>query len=212
MSILSDKWIKEQSINNRLIAPFVDCSMGVKEDNVTPVTSYGLSSYGYDIRLGNSFKLFTQSVDRTPIFYIRKHYEELNVVHIDPMNFDDKLVSSVVLDDDEYLTIPGGGFALGVSLERIKLPRDISAICMEKSTLARCGLSVTITPLEAGWEGYVTLEISNKTNLPIKLTPGMGISQVLFFKGNEPCEISYSDRNGKYQNQPAQPVLPRRKL
>ncbi len=351
MPIMSDKWIKFKAEKDQLIVPFHPESRSVNEDG-TPVTSYGLSSFGYDIRLGNIFRLFNHRNSNNLNVDIRSVREAVSPDVIDPVNFNEALTSRHELRDGECITIPPHGFMLGVSKERIKLGRDFTAICMEKSTLARCftgdtkialvdgttptfleaiervkngeklfgysidndgcvavselieprkigteevlvvvldngeeiectpdhafmksdgtyieaqdmeagtsimplykddnrgvveirrdkkikdvycltapefgnfaleagvfvkncGLGVTVTPLESGWEGYVTLELSNKTDLPIKLTPGMGICQVLFIHGNEPCEISYADRNGKYQDQPPEPVLPRRKM
>lgn len=213
MSIMSDKWIKQMAESQNLIEPFFPESKSHNEDG-TPVTSYGLSSFGYDIRLGNTFRLFDVKQRRTELSQtiydvIHSQADIANV--IDPVNFKPEITTAITIRDYESLLIPPNGFVLGVSRERIKLTRDFTAVCMEKSTLARCGLCVTVTPLEAGWEGYVTLEISNKTQLPIKLTPGMGICQVLFFRGNDSCAVSYGDRNGKYQGQPPEPVLPRRK-
>ena len=387
MPIMSDKWIKFKAEKDQLIVPFHSESRSVNEDG-TPVTSYGLSSFGYDIRLGNIFRLFNHRNSNNLNVDIRSVREAVSPDVIDPVNFNEAHTTRYDLLDDEYITIPPHGFMLGVSKERIKLGNEFTAICMEKSTLARCftgdtkialadgtsptfleaierikngerlfgysvneeanitiaelieprkigreeilevvldngeiirctadhkfltldcdyveakdlvegqslyplyrtvsrgyeavyqpmdpyivrrmskakealnieigenhkvvtvrkaspgwegeqdvycltapeygnfalesgvfvhncGLCVTVTPLEAGWEGYVTLELSNKTDSPIKLTPGMGICQVLFIHGNESCEVSYADRNGKYQDQPAEPVLPRRKM
>ena len=387
MPIMSDKWIKFKAENDQLIVPFHAESRSSNEDG-TPVTSYGLSSFGYDIRLGNIFRFFNRSNPNNLNVEVRSVRDSIGPDVIDPVNFNEALTSCHELRDDECITIPPHGFMLGVSKERIKLGDEFTAICMEKSTLARCftgdtkialadgtsptfleaierikngerlfgysvneeanitiaelieprkigreeilevvldngeiirctadhkfltldcdyveakdlvegqslyplyrtvsrgyeavyqpmdpyivrrmskakealnieigenhkvvtvrkaspgwegeqdvycltapeygnfalesgvfvhncGLCVTVTPLEAGWEGYVTLELSNKTDLPIKLTPGMGICQVLFIHGTEPCEVSYADRSGKYQDQPAEPVLPRRKM
>ena len=387
MPIMSDKWIKFKAENDQLIVPFHAESRSSNEDG-TPVTSYGLSSFGYDIRLGNIFRFFNRSNPNNLNVEVRSVRDSIGPDVIDPINFNEALTSCHELRDDECITIPPHGFMLGVSKERIKLSNEFTAICMEKSTLARCftgdtkialadgtsptfleaierikngerlfgysvneeanitiaelieprkigreeilevvldngeiirctadhkfltldcdyveakdlvegqslyplyrtvsrgyeavyqpmdpyivrrmskakealnieigenhkvvtvrkaspgwegeqdvycltapeygnfalesgvfvhncGLCVTVTPLEAGWEGYVTLELSNKTDSPIKLTPGMGICQVLFIHGNESCEVSYADRNGKYQDQPPEPVLPRRKM
>ena len=390
MPIMSDKWIKHKAEKNQLIVPFHAESRSTNEDG-TPVTSYGLSSFGYDIRLGNTFRLFDFPLKKSEsievIYDIVQTTADIDNI-IDPVNFKPEFTTPITIRDYESLIIPPGGFVLGVSKERLVLGDDFTAICMEKSTLARCftgdtkialadgtsptfleaierikngerlfgysvneeanitiaelieprkigreeilevvldngeiirctadhkfltldcdyveakdlvegqslyplyrtvsrgyeavyqpmdpyivrrmskakealnieigenhkvvtvrkaspgwegeqdvycltapeygnfalesgvfvhncGLCVTVTPLEAGWEGYVTLELSNKTDLPIKLTPGMGICQVLFIHGNEPCEVSYADRSGKYQDQPAEPVLPRRKM
>ena len=387
MPIMSDKWIRQKAENEQLIVPFHAESRSNNEDG-TPVTSYGLSSFGYDIRLGNTFRFFNPADNHNRNLEIRCVRDAIGPDVIDPVNFNENLTSRHELREDECIIMPPHSFMLGVSKERIKLGNEFTAICMEKSTLARCftgdtkialadgtsptfleaierikngerlfgysvneeanitiaelieprkigreeilevvldngeiirctadhkfltldcdyveakdlvegqslyplyrtvsrgyeavyqpmdpyivrrmskakealnieigenhkvvtvrkaspgwegeqdvycltapeygnfalesgvfvhncGLCVTVTPLEAGWEGYVTLELSNKTDLPIKLTPGMGICQVLFIHGNEPCEVSYADRSGKYQDQPAEPVLPRRKM
>lgn len=368
MAILSDRWIEHHAKNHNLITPFHSESKNHLEDG-TPVTSYGLSSFGYDLSLGNSFRVFTTVVNNEIFFNANIEFEDgskldnvsitkpvtLNTDNliIDPVNFNSDL--TVLVENVKTIYIPPKGFMLGVAKERVKLARDFTGLCMEKSTLARCftgdtkialvdgtapsfleaiervnngerlfgysvdhqgsvvvselikprkigtekvievvldsgdiikctpdhkfmtlegvyieakdlkkdtslislikvnlaanhkvveirysenevedvycltapeygnfaleagvfvkncGLCVTVTPLEAGWEGYITLEISNKTDFPIKLTAGMGICQLLFFAGNEACEVSYSDRNGKYQNQPAEPVLPKRR-
>lgn len=216
MPIMSDQWITYQAQEKGLITPFVPRSMSTLEDG-TRVSSYGLSSYGYDLRLNNSFKLFNftniphelTTLQKYQVTYEHGLSEEIpnryffNSV-IDPVNFDEDL--STLLTGVKTITVPPHGFLLAVSAEYIKLGRDFTGVCMEKSTLARCGLCCTVTPLEPEWEGYLTLEISNKTNLPIVLTAGMGICQLLFLQGNEPCLTSYKDRSGKYQNQPPQPV------
>ena len=220
MAIMSDKWIESEANKSNIIVPFFPESRS-KLDDGTDVPSYGLSSYGYDLRLGNSFKLFPTvnnfSDDKYTVVKkdnTRYHYFDfVGDKEIDPCNFDQGIVKNLVLEEDaSYLLIPPKGFVLGVSMERLKIPRDVSVICMEKSTLARCGLCVTVTPAEPEWEGYLTLEISNKTMLPIRLIPGMGICQLQFFMGNEECRVSYKDRQGKYQNQPYEPVLPMRKI
>ena len=224
MAILSDRWIKHHAKNHNLITPFHSESKNHLEDG-TPVTSYGLSSFGYDLSLGNSFRVFTTVVNNEIFFNANIEFEDggkldnvsitkpvtpnTDNLIIDPVNFNSDL--TVLVENVKTIYIPPKGFMLGVAKERVKLARDFTGLCMEKSTLARCGLCVTVTPLEAEWEGYITLEISNKTDFPIKLTAGMGICQLLFFAGNEACEVSYSDRNGKYQNQPAEPVLPKRR-
>lgn len=244
MPIMSDKWIETNALNNNLIVPFINESKSVLDDG-RAVTSYGLSSFGYDLRLGNSFYLFNkyngyrvaEDTVRGRQFSVAYEesspkwqqypefipFEEVNkgdvtllndaeyvTSVIDPVDFDERLVTLV--NDVKTIWIPPKGFMLGVSQERIKLTREFMAICMEKSTLARCGLCVTVTPLEAGWEGYVTFEISNKTDLPIKLEVGMGICQVLFMYGNESCNVSYEDRSGKYMDQPPMPVLPKKRM
>lgn len=211
MSILSDKTIKELSLNNDLITPFVDTSISTLP-NGNSCTSYGLSSYGYDIRLSNVFKIFYE-VSKGNTTYILKDKNDKLIKHecllsnniIDPCK--QQNIAHKTYTDIESIVIPPNGFILGVSEERIKIPRDILVVCMQKSTLARCGLEVIITPLEPEWEGNITLEIHNKANLPVVLHTGMGISQLLFFKGDLPCKTSYNDKAGKYQNQPKEPIL-----
>ena len=146
------------------------------------VISYGLSSYGYDIRVAPEFKVFTN----------------VHNVVVDPKEFDDR--SFVDVNQNECI-IPPNSFALARTVEYFRIPRDVLVICLGKSTYARCGIIVNVTPLEPTWEGYLTLEISNTTPLPAKIYANEGISQLLFFRGNEPPEIAYADRKGKYQNQ-----------
>lgn len=154
------------------------------------IVSYGLSSYGYDLRCGNKFKIFTN----------------VNSTVIDPKKFDEK---SFVEFEGDICIIPPNSFVLCASLERIKMPKDVTGVVLGKSTYARTGISCLATPLEAGWEGYVTLEFANTTPLPAMLYAGEGCCQVLFFKGSIPCEVSYADRGGKYNNQAAGPVTAR---
>jgi dCTP deaminase len=144
--------------------------------------SFGLSAYGYDVRLQPKFKVFTNTIAR----------------EIDPHNFDDKCFVDVLADE---VMIPPNGFILGLTMEYIRVPRDILVTCVGKSTLARCGANVIVTPLEPEWEGYTVIEIGNLTSLPIKIRAGEGVAQFLFLKGNEPCETSYADKAGKYQGQ-----------
>lgn len=146
------------------------------------VISYGLSSYGYDVRIADEFKIFTNV------------YSSI----VDPKNFDPK---SMVDFKGDVCIIPPNSFVLGRTVERICVPEDVLCICLGKSTYARCGLVVNTTPFEPGWEGYVTLEISNTTPLPAKIYANEGIAQVLFFQSDERCEVSYADKKGKYQNQ-----------
>ena len=146
------------------------------------VISYGLSSYGYDFRISNEFKIFTN----------------INNAIVDPKSFSSE---SFIDFKGKECIIPPNSFALGVSVEYFKIPRDVLAICLGKSTYARCGIVVNVTPLEAEWEGYVTIEISNTTPLPAKIYAGEGICQAIFLKGNEVCQISYADKKGKYQKQ-----------
>ncbi len=176
MAILSDRWIRQMAEEHGMIEPFE--SGQVREG----VISYGLSSYGYDIRVAPEFKVFTN----------------VHNVVVDPKEFDDR--SFVDVDTDECI-IPPNSFALARTVEYFRVPRDVLVICLGKSTYARCGIIVNVTPLEPTWEGYLTLEISNTTPLPAKIYANEGISQLLFFRGNEPPEVAYADRKGKYQNQ-----------
>lgn len=176
MSILSDRWIREQAEKNGMIEPFVEAQR--RDNNI----SYGLSSYGYDARVAPEFKIFT-NVD-----------SEI----VDPKNFSPK---SFVDRDGDVCIIPPNSFALGRTVEYFRIPEDVLVVCLGKSTYARCGIIVNVTPLEPGWEGHVTLEFSNTTPLPAKIYANEGIAQFLFFKGNEPCEVSYKSRAGKYQGQ-----------
>lgn len=175
MSIQSDRWIREQSLNG-MITPFSEKQ--VREG----VISYGLSSYGYDLRVSNEFKIFTN----------------VNSAIIDPKNFDER---SFVTVEAESVLIPPNSFALARSVEYFKIPRDVLTICVGKSTYARCGIIVNVTPFEPEWEGFVTLEISNTTPLPARVYANEGLCQILFFRGDELCEVSYADRKGKYQKQ-----------
>jgi dCTP deaminase len=176
MSIKSDKWIRRQSIENKMIEPFSE-----KQVN-KGVISYGLSSYGYDLRVSNEFKIFTN----------------VNSAIIDPKNFDERSFVSVEADS---IIVPPNSFALARSVEYFRIPRDVLTICVGKSTYARCGIIVNVTPFEPEWEGFVTLEISNTTPLPARIYANEGLCQILFFQGDEPCETSYGDRQGKYQKQ-----------
>lgn len=166
-----------------MIEPFVD---GQVRDGVI---SYGLSSYGYDIRVADEFKIFT----------------DVHSTTVDPKQFDPQ---SMVDFKGDVCVIPPNSFALANSVEYFRIPRDVLCICLGKSTYARCGIIVNITPFEPAWRGRVTLEISNTTPLPAKIYANEGITQVLFFEGDEECEISYADRDGKYQSQRSI-VLPR---
>jgi dCTP deaminase len=146
------------------------------------VVSYGLSSYGYDIRVADEFKVFTN----------------INSTVVDPKQFDERSFVDIKAD---ICIIPPNSFALAKTVEYFRIPRDVLTVCVGKSTYARCGLIVNVTPFEPEWEGYVTLEISNTTPLPAKVYANEGISQVLFFQSDEPCEVSYADKKGKYQGQ-----------
>jgi dCTP deaminase len=176
MSIQPDHWIRRQAIENHMIEPFVD---GQVRDGVV---SYGVSSYGYDIRVADEFKIFTNVFSAI----------------VDPKAFDEK---SMVDFKGEVCVIPPNSFALARTVEYFRIPRNVLTICVGKSTYARCGIIVNVTPFEPEWEGFVTLEISNTTPLPAKIYANEGIAQVLFFVADEVCEISYADKKGKYQGQ-----------
>lgn len=176
MPIMPDKWIRQQSLDNNMITPFNE---KLSKDGVI---SYGLSSYGYDARLSDEFMIFT-NVD--------------NAI-VDPKAFNNQ---SFVERKTDICVIPPNSFVLCRTVETFKIPRDVLVVCLGKSTYARCGLIVNVTPLEPEWEGQVTLEISNTTPLPAKVYANEGIAQFLFFKGDEVCETSYADRAGKYMGQ-----------
>jgi dCTP deaminase len=176
MSIKSDKWIRQQAREHKMIEPFSEKQV---RDGVI---SYGLSSYGYDLRVSNEFKIFTN----------------VNSAIIDPKAFDERSFVSVEADS---VIIPPNSFALARSIEYFRIPRDVLTICVGKSTYARCGIIVNVTPFEPEWEGFVTLEISNTTPLPARIYANEGLCQILFFQSDEVCEVSYGDRNGKYQRQ-----------
>ena len=175
-SIKADKWIKRMALEHGMIEPFEDRQVR------KGVISYGLSSYGYDIRVADEFKVFTN----------------INNTVVDPKNFDDR---SFVDMKTDVCIIPPNSFALAKTVEYFRIPRNVLTVCVGKSTYARCGLIVNVTPLEPGWEGHVTLEISNTTPLPAKVYANEGVAQFLFFKGSSPCEVTYSDRSGKYMGQ-----------
>jgi dCTP deaminase len=185
MGLKPDHWIRKMAEEQRMIEPFV--SHQVRDGLI----SFGLSSYGYDIRVAEDFKIFTPGLG------------DLTVV--DPKRFDTRAMVDFTGD---MCVIPPNSFALGRSVEYFRIPRNVLCICLGKSTYARCGIIVNITPFEPAWEGFVTLEISNTTPLPAKIYAGEGIAQVLFFEGDEPCQISYADKKGKYQGQQSI-VLPR---
>ncbi len=174
--IKSDRWIRRMAVEKGMIKPFEDRQ--VRKGGI----SYGLSSYGYDIRIADEFKIFTN----------------INTTIVDPKRFDPR---SIVDVQGEVAVIPPNSFALGRSVEYFKIPRNVLTICVGKSTYARCGIITNVTPFEPEWEGYVTLEISNTTPLPAKIYANEGIAQVLFFESDEACETSYADRQGKYQGQ-----------
>ena len=175
-SIKADRWIRRMALEHRMIEPFEDRQIR------QGVISYGLSSYGYDIRVADEFKVFTN----------------INNTVVDPKNFDAR---SFVDIKTEVCIIPPNSFALAKTVEYFRIPRDVLTVCVGKSTYARCGLIVNVTPFEPEWEGFVTLEISNTTPLPAKIYANEGIAQVLFFQSDEVCEVSYADKKGKYQRQ-----------
>jgi dCTP deaminase len=176
MTIKSDRWIKRMARDHGMIEPFVESQ--VRGSSI----SYGVSSYGYDIRVADEFKVFTN----------------INNTVIDPKNFDPRSFVDVRTD---VCIVPPNSFALARTIEYFRIPRDVLTVCLGKSTYARCGIIVNVTPFEPEWEGNVTLEISNTTPLPAKIYAHEGIAQVLFFQSDEPCEMSYKDKKGKYQAQ-----------
>ena len=176
MTIKADRWIKRMALEHGMIEPFEDRQVRAG------VISYGMSSYGYDIRVADEFKVFTN----------------INSTVVDPKNFDAR---SFVDMKTDVCIIPPNSFALARTLEYFRIPRDVLTVCVGKSTYARCGLIVNVTPFEPEWEGYVTLEISNTTPLPARVYANEGIAQVLFFQSDEACEVSYADKKGKYQKQ-----------
>ncbi len=181
MSIMSDKWIAKMADEQKMIAPFAKNQVRSNEKN-EKIISYGNSSYGYDARVCDEFKIFTN----------------IDSAVVDPKNFCE---SSFVNRKTDICIIPPNSFALARTVEYFKIPEDILVICVGKSTYARCGIIVNVTPLEPGWEGHVTLEFSNTTPLPAKIYAFEGACQFLFLKGNEICETSYAKRNGKYMGQ-----------
>jgi dCTP deaminase len=176
MTVKSDRWIRRMAREHRLIEPFTDTQ--VRQG----VISYGLSSYGYDVRIADDFKIFTN----------------INSTIVDPKHFDSR---SFVDFKGEVCVIPPNSFALARTVEYFRIPRDVLVITLGKSTYARCGIIVNVTPLEPEWEGIVTLEVSNTTPLPARIYAGEGVAQMLFFQSDEPCETSYADKKGKYQAQ-----------
>ena len=176
MTVLSDRWIKKMSKSTGMIKPFVD------KQNRRGKVSFGLSSYGYDARVSNEFKIFTNVESEI----------------VDPKNF--KSTNFVTKKVSECI-IPPNSFVLASTIEYFKIPKDILVICLGKSTYARCGIIVNVTPLEPGWEGHVTLEFSNTTPLPAKIYANEGVAQFIFLQGNETPEVTYSDRKGKYMGQ-----------
>lgn len=178
--IMPDHWIRDQALHHHMIDPFVEKQH--REKDGKKLISYGLSSYGYDARCSDEFMIFT-NID--------------NAI-VDPKDFS---TQSFVERKTDVCVIPPNSFALTRTVEYFRIPKDVLVICLGKSTYARCGLIVNVTPLEPGWEGHVTLEISNTTPLPARVYANEGLCQFLFFKGSSPCEISYADRSGKYMGQ-----------
>lgn len=183
MSIKPDSWIRQMAQEQKMIEPFVD--QQVRQLNTSTkqkIISYGLSSYGYDIRVANEFKIFTN----------------INNSIVDPKNFH---ADAFVSLQSDVCVIPPNSFALARSIEYFKIPRNVLTICLGKSTYARCGIIVNVTPFEPEWEGFVTIEISNTTPLPAKIYAHEGIAQVIFFQADDECNVSYADRKGKYMKQ-----------
>lgn len=176
----SDRWIRKMSLEHKMIEPFVEGQ--VRQDEGQKLVSYGLSSYGYDLRVAEEFKVFTNVYNTV----------------VDPKNFSEDAFVDIRA---KTCIIPPNSFALARSVEYFRIPRNVLTLCIGKSTYARCGIIVNVTPFEPEWEGYVTLEISNTTPLPAKIYAGEGLAQVLFFTGAENCEVSYADRKGKYMKQ-----------
>ena len=176
MSVQSDKWIIKMAKEHHMISPFEDKQ--IRDGKI----SFGVSSYGYDARVSNEFKIFTN----------------VNSEIVDPKNF--KPTNFVTKESSECI-IPPNSFVLARTVEYFKIPKDVLVICLGKSTYARCGIIVNVTPLEPGWEGHVTLEFSNTTPLPAKIYANEGVAQFIFLKGNEKPDVSYADRNGKYMGQ-----------
>jgi dCTP deaminase len=176
MGLKPDHWIKKMALEQRMIEPFVESQV---RDGVI---SYGVSSYGYDIRVADQYKIFTNVFSAV----------------VDPKHFDTK---SMVDYTGEVCIIPPNSFVLARTVEYFRIPRSVLTVCLGKSSYARCGLIVNVTPFEPEWEGYVTLEISNTTPLPARIYSNEGIAQVLFFEADEECDVSYADKKGKYQKQ-----------
>jgi dCTP deaminase len=176
MGLKPDHWIRKMALEHGMIEPF-------EEGRARPgVISYGVSSYGYDIRVANEFKIFTNVFSAV----------------VDPKNFNPQ---SMIDFQGDMCVIPPNSFALARTIEYFRIPRGVLTVCLGKSTYARCGIIVNVTPFEPEWEGYVTLEISNTTPLPARIYANEGIAQVLFFEGDAECEVSYADKKGKYQKQ-----------
>ena len=180
MSIKSDRWIRRMAQEHKMIEPFIRHQVSTVEGQ--RIVSYGTSSYGYDIRCSREFKIFTN----------------INSAVVDPKAFDE---TSFVEFEGDVCIIPPNSFALARTVEYFRIPRNILTICLGKSTYARCGIIVNVTPFEPEWEGYVTLEFSNTTPLPAKIYANEGVAQFVFLRGDEAPQVTYADRNGKYQGQ-----------
>ncbi len=180
MALQSDRWIRQMAKTHGMIEPFVEGQ--VRHVDGEKIISYGLSSYGYDLRVAREFKVFTN----------------INNSIIDPKNFNSNAFVDI---EGDYCIIPPNSFALARSVEYFRIPRNVLTLCVGKSTYARCGIIVNVTPFEPEWEGFVTLEISNTTPLPAKIYANEGLAQVLFYEAAEACEVSYADRKGKYMGQ-----------
>ena len=180
MSIKSDHWIRRMAIEQQMIEPFEPGQ--IRSNGGEPIVSFGTSSYGYDVRCAAEFKVFTN----------------IDSAVVDPKKFDS---NSFVDKHGDVCIIPPNSFALARTVEYFRIPRNVLTICLGKSTYARCGIIVNVTPLEPEWEGHVTLEFSNTTPLPAKIYANEGVAQMLFFESDEECDVSYKDRHGKYQGQ-----------
>ena len=180
MTVKSDRWIERMALEKGLIDPFE--SGQVRETSAGKAISFGVSSYGYDVRCAPDFKVFTN----------------IHTALVDPKDFDER---SFVDMTGDTCVIPPNSFALARTIEYFRIPRNVLTICLGKSTYARCGIIVNVTPLEPEWEGHVTLEFSNTTPLPAKIYANEGVAQMIFFESDEPCKVSYRDRAGKYQGQ-----------
>ena len=180
MSIKPDHWIRRMAREQGMIEPYAERQVRTSGDSA--IVSFGTSSYGYDVRCSREFKIFTN----------------INSAVVDPKAFDEASFVDVTAD---VCIIPPNSFALARTVEYFRIPRNVLTICLGKSTYARCGIIVNVTPLEPEWEGHVTLEFSNTTPLPAKIYANEGVAQMLFFESDEPCEVSYGDRKGKYQGQ-----------
>lgn len=176
MSVKSDKWIRDMAVNHGMISDFVESQIE------KGILSYGVSSYGYDARVSDEFKIFTN----------------VNNALVDPKNIHQ---DAFIEKKGDHCIIPPNSFVLARTVEYFKIPRDVLVICLGKSTYARCGIIVNVTPLEPEWEGHVTLEFSNTTNLPVKIYANEGVCQFIFLQSDEPCETSYKDKKGKYMKQ-----------